>query len=230
MLSSIKMNYLIACKVVLYGPEGVGKTTMVKTMTNSNYNGYTIGMEHSHKVININGNNVRIDFWDTSGSERFKPFAKGFAHTDSSIIICYSITDRESFVEMQTLYDDLRNSSGQIYIVGTHADKFRQRQVSIEDLQGFCHHYELNGRELCTTDSQSVKDLFENICARASDSGLCRDYRRPSQCIDIPKRKSRLLGYIPGCIPCFKRNKGTEYKSVDDVGLPWEVEERSVDT
>lgn len=77
-------------KVVLVGDSGVGKTSLIKRYTDSEYNPYnepTIGGAHLTKIVQIPSANslvntmtkdkyLKLDIWDTAGSEKFRSLSK----------------------------------------------------------------------------------------------------------------------------------------------------------
>ena len=65
-MSSKELNL----KIILIGDSFVGKTTIINTYTENNFNDElcpTIGLENKVKIIDIRGFKAKIQIWDTAG-------------------------------------------------------------------------------------------------------------------------------------------------------------------
>ena len=72
---------------------------------------------------------VRLQIWDTAGQERFRSISRLYYRGANACILCYSITDEESFREMGRWLTDLRKELGEqvvLHVVGTKADLVAQ--------------------------------------------------------------------------------------------------------
>ena len=69
------MSYTFLFKYILLGNSGVGKSTFIHQNINNEFNptmGTTIGVDFMAKIINVNGEIVKIHIWDTAGQETFR--------------------------------------------------------------------------------------------------------------------------------------------------------------
>lgn len=105
------------CKIVLLGNSGVGKTSLaiywatgeVSLKTNP-----TIGANHQLKTLNINGEDINIYLWDTSGQEQFQSLTPLYAQSSAAAILTASIVDEDSFENLNTWINLLNNSCDKI--------------------------------------------------------------------------------------------------------------------
>lgn len=68
--TSVEDNYDYLFKIVLIGDSGVGKSNLLSRYTKNEFHlgsKATIGVELAHKNIDIDGNSIRAQIWDTAG-------------------------------------------------------------------------------------------------------------------------------------------------------------------
>ena len=68
---------------------------------------------------------VRLQIWDTAGQERFRSISKLYYRGANAAVLCYDITDNESFAEMGRWLLELKNNLGDdviVHVVGTKSD------------------------------------------------------------------------------------------------------------
>ncbi len=64
----------------------------------------TTGVNYAMKKLNINGSTFQINVWDTSWQEKYKSVTKMFLQDPQILLLCYSITDRKSFDNLNYWY------------------------------------------------------------------------------------------------------------------------------
>jgi len=136
----------LEAKIVVLGSQGVGKTSLVHRYVNSTFRPHgdppsTIGASFlTKRVLDTDTDTiVRLQIWDTAGQERFRSISRLYYRGANACILCYSITDEESFREMGRWLQDLRKELGEsiiLHVVGTKADLVAQdptkREVPFE--------------------------------------------------------------------------------------------------
>ena len=105
----IQENY----KIVLLGNSGVGKTSLInrwleKMMDCPPHS--TIGSCTFEKTIEIDDNKVALSIWDTAGQEQFKSLTPLYTRSTSCAIIVTSLIDLQSFQQLQTWIDLVKES------------------------------------------------------------------------------------------------------------------------
>lgn len=71
----------ITFKIVVVGESGVGKTNILSRYINDKFfvgQNTTIGIEFSTRIIDIQGEKVKVQLWDTAGQERYRALASVF--------------------------------------------------------------------------------------------------------------------------------------------------------
>ena len=86
-------------KVVIFGDAGTGKTTLThRFLTNLFVHdvGSTIGVDFQLKMIESEGQNVKLQIWDFAGEERFRFLLPSYVKGASGGIFMYDITNYAS--------------------------------------------------------------------------------------------------------------------------------------
>ena len=132
-------KYDISFKVIVIGDSGVGKTCLTnkatKNIFDENYNA-TIGFEFLTFNIKFNSKIVRLQIWDTCGQEIYRSLITNFYRNTSMAIIVYSITNRESFDNIDMWLKELRahaNPAVKIFLIGNKIDLENERKILKEE-------------------------------------------------------------------------------------------------
>ena len=88
-------------KIGLLGDSGVGKTNIINSILNVDFNEEEISTislyKFEIKVILKKDNEVKLIVWDTSGQERFRSLAIKTIKNLDGIILVFDVTNRSSF-------------------------------------------------------------------------------------------------------------------------------------
>ncbi|KAB5572742.1 putative ras-like GTP-binding protein [Coniochaeta sp. 2T2.1] len=121
----------LEAKIVVLGSQGVGKTSLVQRFCKGSFNPSqitpTVGASFMAKrVVDSDTDTVvRLQIWDTAGQERFRSISRLYYRGANACILCYSITDAQSFAEMGMWLTELRRNLPSdiiLHVVGTKAD------------------------------------------------------------------------------------------------------------
>ncbi|KAI5917729.1 rab type ras GTPase [Camillea tinctor] len=121
----------LEAKIVVLGSQGVGKTSLLMRYCKGAFNPAqttsTIGASFMTKrVVDSDTDTVvRLQIWDTAGQERFRSISRLYYRGANACILCYSITDAQSFAEMGIWLTELRRNLPPdivLHVVGTKAD------------------------------------------------------------------------------------------------------------
>merc|ERR1712070_35749 len=155
-------------KVVMLGDSTVGKSSILYRLKFSSFSGKqesTIGCEFFAKPIPIPerpDQPVKLLIWDTAGQEVFRSFTPNFLRGALAGIICYDITNRESFEHAAGWLADLTKARGDeaiVALVGNKVDLDGQRQVSTQE-------GEAKAKEFGETSAKSglnIDQVFEDV-------------------------------------------------------------------
>lgn len=95
-----------------------------------------MGIDFVSKNIVINEKSVRLQLWDTAGQERFRSLIPGYLRDSHAIFLVYDITNADSFNNINTWLDYIKENRGEevvIYIIANKIDDEEARVVSREE-------------------------------------------------------------------------------------------------
>ncbi|EGV62890.1 GTPase Ryh1 [Yamadazyma tenuis] len=184
MSTNDKSNILRKYKIVFLGDQGVGKTSLITRFMYDTFDeqyAATIGIDFLSKTMYLEDNKtIRLQLWDTAGQERFRSLIPSYIRDSNVAIICYDITNKKSFDNLDKWISEVKLERGEdviIVIVGNKSDLNNKRQVSAEELETLgksienCSIY----LETSTKANHNIKLLFKKIAKSLpefnSDSG-----------------------------------------------------------
>ena len=85
----------------------------------------TIGVEFGTKIIPVNNAKIKLQIWDTAGTESFRSITKGYYKGSIGAFLVYDITSKQSFDHVQSWLEELQESASptmMLCLVGNKAD------------------------------------------------------------------------------------------------------------
>ena len=165
---------LLHSKLCVIGDSRVGKTTLIKKFTQGEFQEdyiSTIGAQFSIYDYKLNGDEIKLFFWDLAGQKDFKTFRSSFYRDSNAVIIVYSLEQNEmgydSKKNIMNWYNEMREHCEEIPIV-IFANKLDllKEGINLEELR----IEELNQKDLYLGEFQTsaktgtgVTDAFKAI-------------------------------------------------------------------
>ena len=162
-------------KVVVIGEYSVGKTSLSNRFVLQHAppkTEPTIGAAFQLRTILVPNTNsaVKLEIWDTAGSERYRSLMPMYYRDASAALVCYDICNAKSFDRVSTWIDDFRKCAEQsdnntqplIVLVGTKSDLAAtgKREISVEVAQQFSREEDLVHFETSAKLNENVTDVF----------------------------------------------------------------------
>ena len=94
------MSYNYLLKYIIIGDSSVGKSCLMQSFLEQSIRSKhepTVGVEFGAKVIEVNGEKVKLQIWDTAGSENYRSITRSYYRAAAAAILVYDITRRQSF-------------------------------------------------------------------------------------------------------------------------------------
>lgn len=128
--------YDYLAKTVLLGPSGAGKSCLLHRFVKSEWrvlSSQTIGVEFSSKIVHIADRKahtaarkrIKLQLWDTAGTERFRSVSRSYYRGAAGAILVYDVSSWRSFQQLQTFLNDARALAGPditIILAGNKSD------------------------------------------------------------------------------------------------------------
>ena len=128
-------------KIVLIGGASVGKSAIFRRYMEGGFeknSQATISASYLEKRVEVPGSNrtIKIQLWDTAGSERFKTINRIYYRDASAALVVYDVTKLESLdVEAAHWIKDLKTNAPEHVILGLCGNKIdlnEHTQVTLE--------------------------------------------------------------------------------------------------
>ena len=160
-------------KVVIAGSAETGKTSLLFQLTNKNFKDQkpTIGMEFKSYSLTSNGEDKKIQIWDTSGQERFRNATKAYFRNALGAVLVFSLIDRQSFTDLTTWIKDFHSlctENAYIVLVGCKSDLESDRLVTRSEAQHFADKYKIKYFEASSKTGFNVESVFQDLI-----DGIC---------------------------------------------------------
>lgn len=120
-------------KIVIIGEYSVGKTSLCQRFINrvSGKTEPTIGAAFQVKTVTLpnSSQTVKLEIWDTAGSERYRSLMPMYYRDSSAAMICYDITNAKSFERVASWVEDFRRHAMQGGSSGIGAEQPNSNRV-----------------------------------------------------------------------------------------------------
>mmetsp|Transcript_81597 Transcript_81597/g.182405 ORF Transcript_81597/g.182405 Transcript_81597/m.182405 type:complete len:227 (-) Transcript_81597:25-705(-) len=178
--SDNEYDYLL--KVLLIGDSEVGKSTLLLRYADAEWRHTeaTIGVDFKICTHHIDDKAVRMQIWDTAGQERFRTIVTSYYRGAHGVIVCYDMTDRDSFDHVKSWVDESRRyADGRVLLVATKADLVEKRKVSKDEGQQLADELQVKFIETSAKTDDKVQEAFHELCKEALEA--LQEKRRCSQ-------------------------------------------------
>lgn len=107
-----------------------------------------------------------MQVWDTAGQDRFKCVVSSFYRGAHGVMICFDITDLESFRNVENWLEEVKRYCAEntpIFLIGTKADLQSRRMVSYSMIKTFAEAKKLAYLETSSKTNENVNTCFEDF-------------------------------------------------------------------
>ncbi|XP_027527499.1 GTP-binding protein Rit2 [Neopelma chrysocephalum] len=195
-------------KVVMLGAGGVGKSAMTMQFISHRFPDYhDPTIEDAYKTqVRIDDEPAYLDILDTAGQAEFTAMRDQYMRGGEGFIICYSITDRQSFQEAaefkELIYRVRHTYDIPVVLVGNKIDLEEFRQVSTEEGMSLAREYSCSFFETSAALRFYIDDVFH---------GLVREIRRKESSLPMVEKKMK------GKDSLWKKLKGSLKKKKENT-------------
>lgn len=127
----------------------------------------TVGVEFGAKIIEVNGERVKLQIWDTAGSEQYRSITRSYYRAAAAALLVYDTTRKESFDHLAEWLEEARingNPSITVIVVGNKIDLHTQREISTEVGKKWAADNSLLFIETSAKNNQGVSEAFTFSC------------------------------------------------------------------
>ena len=162
-------RYLAIENVVIIGSSGVGKTAILKRLfedTFSTDDPPTIGVDYYYTMIDVDGQQVKFDIYDTAGQKRFRSIIPNYLRIAVGVILVFDLTDRETFDDITMWLNEAHNCcdpKAAMLLIGNKSDLSTNRVVTLEEAEQFAQSHQIDYLETSAKDSSNVTKAFVKL-------------------------------------------------------------------
>ena len=159
-------------KLIIIGNNNVGKSSIVKALNGDYFNHQyhsTIGIDFASKILTLSDDTpVKLQMWDTAGTERFRCIVQNYYRDCIGGIIVFDITSSRSFGNVKSWYDDLLNHTNKnpgeltIVLVGNKND-LDNRVVSEAEAKSLASELGISYIETSAKLNTNIINLFHLV-------------------------------------------------------------------
>ena len=170
MLNADGYDWLIKCLII--GDSGVGKSSVLLRLSDDKYiDSYicTIGVDFKINTITTQYGVTKFQIWDTAGQERFRTITSSYYRGSKFIMICYDITDIETFKSVAKWLMEVKNfGSSDVYLVlcGTKCDLEYKRKVTYEEGNEFAKNHNMDFFECSAKNNVNIMEIFKKTAEK----------------------------------------------------------------
>ncbi|MHA2260728.1 MAG: Rab family GTPase [Promethearchaeota archaeon] len=160
-------------KISVIGDSQVGKTSLMRKFTNSPFDrayDKTLGVKVSLLDNEIEGNIIRLQFWDIAGGKEYHFLRPSFYRNSIGAIIVFSLEDnelgKESFNRIPEWHREITKNCGEIpvYIFANKVDLVEENKLDESNIKNLVEENNLRGYYLTSAISgNSFIELFKGI-------------------------------------------------------------------
>ena len=162
-------------KVILIGSSSVGKTALCDSLQGKMFDErtpITIGVDFTilELTAEIDGiiKSYNVQLWDTAGHETFRSIAKSYYRNSQIILLCFDLTNRTSFIELEMWMNEINSIINQhvcICLVGLKSDL--EPVVNKDEIDLFLEKHQILSYKTYTSkfddNSIEIKKILLNL-------------------------------------------------------------------
>lgn len=162
--------------MVVIGDTGVGKSCLLLQFVDrrfSSVHDLTIGVDFGSRIVDIGGEKIKLQIWDTAGQESFRSIARSYYRDAAGALLVFDVTRRETFNHLGRWLDEARQFASPnicITLVGNKADVTSKRQIDRAEAQAFADENGLSYVEASAKNADGVDEAFMSTCEKVWDN------------------------------------------------------------
>lgn len=168
------MNKSTDYKIIVIGDASVGKTSIIMQYHNNVFDPNhheTIGASFIQKQIEVDGEIININIWDTAGQEKYRSLVPMYTRNTSCAIIVFDVTNTQSYDILISWYQQVKEEAPEncrIVIAGNKIDQIpdfenNKNNDDINKIENFAEENKSDIFYVSAKTGKNIKEMFENI-------------------------------------------------------------------
>ena len=162
-------------KLVLVGDQNVGKTSLLRYLVDSkplNDPVATTSIYLTVHQLQVRGNPVNVNIWDTAGEEQYRSLASVYLRSAKGVLIVFDLTARSSFESVQywlKYIDDTLEVTPATIVVGNKCDCGEQ-DIADDRIAEFCRTKGVRFMKTSAATGENVQEVFTQLVEDVLDT------------------------------------------------------------
>eukprot|EP01087_Luapelamoeba_hula_P010763 TRINITY_DN2865_c0_g1_i1.p1 TRINITY_DN2865_c0_g1~~TRINITY_DN2865_c0_g1_i1.p1 ORF type:complete len:254 (+),score=41.65 TRINITY_DN2865_c0_g1_i1:74-835(+) len=183
----------VVMKVVIIGDAGAGKSSMLLRFAENSFDENTVitsQIDFKTKTIQIKGEDIALQIWDTAGQEKFRAITSSYFKGVVGVIVAYDLSDAHGTEALQEWFDYVARQGLSVKAKMLVANKLDvasdQRAISTEAGEALAKQFNVPFMEVSAKTGQGIDACFAHLAAdivkarRKSDIFVQKQQRRQS--------------------------------------------------
>jgi small GTP-binding protein len=158
-------------KVVIAGDEGVGKTSLIRRYCTGTFEEpriITTGVDFQIKIVEVNGNSIKLSIWDMAGQERFGAFRDTFYRGAKVLALVYDLMNPATLDNLPRWHAGVAQicPKARFVVVGNKLDL--GRRVMREQVEEWARSMSFPYMETSALTNEGVDSLFQALAELAA--------------------------------------------------------------
>ena len=151
-------------KIIVVGDRGVGKTALLYRYSDNKFTTdqiSTIGVDFKSKDITIEGQQIKLQIWDTAGQEKFRSLTQNYYKGAHGAFVVFAVNEVDSFDQIKYWVDALKEKEPLINIIllGNKIDL--PRNINREDAENKAKENNIRYFEVSAKSGANINEAFE---------------------------------------------------------------------
>ena len=167
-----KYEYIF--KIILIGSSSVGKSSILQRYIQKVFNdtySCTIGVDFFMKSIDVGEKSIKLQLWDTAGTEKFRSITTGYYRGANAAFVVFDLTSKPSFDclgEWIENYYKFSNpdSEKNVVLIGNKSDLVDKREVTQEEIEKFAKDNHIMYFETSAKTGTNIDECFYFIAEK----------------------------------------------------------------
>ena len=115
-------------KILMLGDSGVGKSSLIMRWTLDTFSPSlvsTVGVNFKSRKVNLSGELMQVQVWDTAGQEQFHKITTSYYKGAQGIMLVYDVTDPASLANVEYWIKNIKSHASdavQVALIGNKTD------------------------------------------------------------------------------------------------------------
>ena len=208
-------------KIIFIGDAGVGKTTIIsRIMDNPFIEEYepSIGVDFMSKTLKYNGQNVKLQIWDTAGQEKYKGLIPSYVRNSSIVFVVYDISGKTSFDNIPKWINFIKSIENTTIVLCGNKIDLENREVKKEEGEELAKKEGISFFEVSAKTNDNIKNMFYNVIAELPT--FSQNNTNKESVIKELMQENGVINTQEGIKPGQKEQKPEEKIVVDGAAKP----------